>query len=73
MCDHDLFPQEVARKLNTTDRKVLESGQAVNEIEILPNDSEQGTLRYVNASKLPILDADGNPLFLLGFPRILPR
>ncbi|MFD1773704.1 response regulator [Paenibacillus rhizophilus] len=66
MCDYDLFPQEVARKLNTTDRKVLESGQAVNEIEILPNDSEQGTLRYVHASKLPILDADGNPLFLLG-------
>lgn len=66
MCDYDLFPKEVARKLNSTDRKVLEIGQAVNEIEILPGDGEEGSLRYVHASKVPILDADGKPLFLLG-------
>ncbi|WP_025693194.1 PAS domain S-box protein [Paenibacillus zanthoxyli] len=62
----DLFPPEVARKQSAMDRKVLESGQALSEIEILPGDSEQGTLRYVQTSKLPIMDADGNALFLLG-------
>ncbi|MDT3427009.1 PAS domain S-box-containing protein [Paenibacillus forsythiae] len=66
MSDAELFPQEVAAKLNATDRKVLEHRQTVNEIEILPVDSEQGTLRYVHASKVPILDADGNVIFLLG-------
>ncbi|WP_025695189.1 response regulator [Paenibacillus durus] len=61
----DLFPPEVARKQSASDRKALESGHTVSEIEILPGDSERGTLRYVQTSKLPIMDADGNALFLL--------
>jgi two-component system, sensor histidine kinase and response regulator len=66
MHDYDLFPEEVARKLNAMDRKVLGSGEKYSEIEILPADKEHCNLKYVQASKLPIIDAEGQPLYLLG-------
>ncbi|KAI7246975.1 hypothetical protein KC345_g12011, partial [Hortaea werneckii] len=63
--NYDLYPEELARKLNNSDRKVLDTGKLFSEIEIIPDDAEHCNLKYVLASKVPILDAEGNPLYLL--------
>lgn len=63
--NYDLFPQELAAKLNDSDRKVLETGKLFSEIEIITDDAELCNLKYVLASKVPILDAEGEPLYLL--------
>ena len=63
--NYDLFPEELAEKLNNSDRKVLETGKLFSEIEIVTDDAEHCNLKYVLASKVPILDAEGKPLYLL--------
>lgn len=63
--NYDLYPEELARKLNNSDRKVLDTGKLFSEIEIIPDDAEHCNLKYVLATKMPILDAEGDPLYLL--------
>ncbi|WP_342423562.1 PAS domain S-box protein [Paenibacillus sp. FSL E2-0178] len=63
--NYDLYPEELAGKLNGSDRKVLETGRLFSEIEIVTDDAELCNLKYVLASKVPILDAEGKPLYLL--------
>lgn len=60
-----VFPEEIARKLMDADKKVLATGQTFSEIEIIPDDGEHCNLRYVQTTKLPIMDAEGQPLYLL--------
>ncbi len=63
---YDLFPPDTAKRLNAMDRKVLETRQIISEIDVFPGYSEECALRYVQASVLPILDSNGEPLYLLG-------
>ncbi|MNB97958.1 Autoinducer 2 sensor kinase/phosphatase LuxQ [compost metagenome] len=60
-----VFPEEIARKLMDADKKVIATGQTFSEIEIIPDDGEHCNLRYVLTTKLPIMDAEGQPLYLL--------
>ncbi|MBY9080246.1 PAS domain S-box protein [Paenibacillus sp. HN-1] len=64
--DRDLMPEEIARRFNETDRKVLETGHKTAEIRILPVDTDGNQLRYVNETKLPIMDSENRPHFILG-------
>jgi PAS domain S-box-containing protein len=63
--DHDFFPQEQAKFFTTTDRKVLEGKQLLD----IPEESiltrHQG-VRFLHTIKVPILDANKNPQYLLG-------
>lgn len=68
--NYDLYPEELAGKLNGSDRKVLETGRLFSEIEIVTDDAELCNLKYVLASKVPILDAEGSPSISLVCPRI---
>jgi PAS domain S-box-containing protein len=63
--DYDFFPQEQADFFTTIDRQVLEGKQLVEvpEESILTHD--QG-VRFVHTIKVPILDANKNPQYLLG-------
>ena len=54
MTDFDLSPQEVAEKFRADDRKVIESGQQLREIEANTTD---GRKRWVEVIKSPIYDA----------------
>ncbi|HEY9029616.1 MAG TPA: response regulator [Burkholderiaceae bacterium] len=64
---HDLFPRHEAEFFALKDRAVLESRQMVDipEEEVL---TPRGT-RLVHTMKMPILDARGEPRFLLGISR----
>ncbi|WP_342565429.1 PAS domain S-box protein [Paenibacillus sp. FSL R7-0345] len=60
-----VFPEEIARRLMEADKRVIATGQTFSEIEIIPDDGEHCNLRYVLTTKLPIMDAEGQPLYLL--------
>ncbi|CAH1204401.1 Sensor histidine kinase RcsC [Paenibacillus auburnensis] len=60
-----VFPEEIARRMIESDKKVIATGQVLSEIDIIPDDSEHCNLRYVRTTKLPILDVEGQPLYLL--------
>ena len=64
---HDLFPAEEAAFFALKDREVLESQQMVDVPEE-PAHTRHG-LRLVHTMKIPILDARGEPQFLLGISR----
>ena len=63
--DFDLFPAEQAEQFTAMDRRTLEEGHLVDipEEEIL---TASGELRILHSRKIPILDADGRPAYLLG-------
>lgn len=64
---HDLFPAEEAAFFALKDREVLESRQMVDVPEE-PVHTRHG-LRLFHTMKIPILDARGEPQFLLGISR----
>jgi PAS domain S-box-containing protein len=64
---HDLFPADEAEFFALKDRVVLESRQMVDVPEE-PVHTRHG-LRLVHTMKIPILDARGEPQFLLGISR----
>jgi len=62
--DRDLFPPEQAERFIETDRAVLASGQLAD----IPEESVQtasGETRLLHTRKIPVLDADGVPRYLL--------
>ena len=63
--DHDFFPAEEAEFFTSKDRQVLESGRLVDVPEERIQTREHGE-RYLHTRKIPILDADGHPAYLLG-------
>lgn len=60
----DVFPEDVAKSLDETDMRVLKEGKAISEIEVV-HTPDKGS-RYIHATKLPMVDADGNQTYLLG-------
>ncbi|MEG5001064.1 PAS domain S-box protein [Microcoleus sp. B4-D4] len=62
--DFDLFPTEQANFFTTKDREVLHNGQTV-EISEEEIETAQGELRIFHTKKTSILDADGQPQYLL--------
>lgn len=63
--DHDLFPAEEAEFFTSKDREVLASGRLVDVPEERIQTREHGE-RFLHTRKIPILDADGHPVYLLG-------
>jgi PAS domain S-box-containing protein len=62
--DHDLFPPEDAAFFQAKDRETLASKQQL-EIPEEPIQTPSGE-RWLHTKKVPILDLDGSPLYLLG-------
>ena len=62
--DYDLFPTEEADFFTRIDRDVLARGELL-EIPCEPIHTAQG-LRYLHTKKIPILNARGEPVYLLG-------
>jgi PAS domain S-box-containing protein len=55
--DFDLFPADVAHRLHATDRKVLESRQAIRTVEEVP--TPDGVMRHWLVIKFPIEETPG--------------
>ncbi len=64
--DYDFFPKEQADFFVSKDRETLASGNTMEIPEEPINTKSNGT-RILHTRKIPVKDADGNPLFLLGF------
>jgi len=62
--DYDFFPKDEADFFTSKDREVLAGGRVV-EIPEEPLHTQQGQ-RWLHTRKVPVLDDDGNPLYLLG-------
>lgn len=63
--DYDFFPKEEADFFTAKDREVLNNGKLLD----IPNEpivtKNKGT-RFLHTKKIPVCDANGNPLYLLG-------
>ena len=64
-CDHDFFPGPEAEEFTAVDREVLRSGKKLEIAEEQLPTRHKG-IRTVRVTKVPILDGDGQPKFLLG-------
>ena len=62
--DYDFFPRDEADFFAQKDREVMQ-GRTIVDIPEEPLETEEGT-RILHTKKLPILDQDGVPRFLLG-------
>ncbi len=62
--DYDFFPKEQADLFTRQDRKVLETGRLFDMPEETV-DTKTGR-RILHTKKIPIMDKDGNPKYLLG-------
>lgn len=63
--DHSLFPKPQADFFAAKDREVLEGGKLVEIAEEAIETREHET-RFLHTKKIPILDGEGRPRFLLG-------
>ncbi len=63
--DYDFFPKDEADFFTTNDREVLERKQLVDIAEEQIQTKNRG-IRILHTRKIPLLDARGNPLHLLG-------
>ncbi len=63
--DYDFFPPEEAAFFVQKDREVLAGGQLVDIAEEPIETTDKGQ-RLLNTIKVPIMDAEGNPRYLLG-------
>ncbi|MBI3400972.1 MAG: PAS domain S-box protein [Acidobacteria bacterium] len=63
--DYDLFPREEADFFTAKDREVLASG-TVLDIPEEPINVADGGIRTLHTKKLPVLDENGRPTYLLG-------
>ncbi|MCO4771017.1 MAG: PAS domain-containing protein [Deltaproteobacteria bacterium] len=63
--DQDFFPPDEAAFFKRKDREVLEGRELLNIPEEPVHTAHLG-LRYLHTRKIPLLDEDGNPEFLLG-------
>jgi PAS domain S-box-containing protein len=65
--DYDIFPREQADFFTKKDREVFENGQ-LHEIPEEPIDTKHGR-RILQTKKIPIVEKNGKPMFLLGISR----
>jgi PAS domain S-box-containing protein len=63
--DYDFFPKDEAEFFIAKDREVLAEGKIVD-IPEEPIHTQDKGVRYLHTSKVPILDATGEPKYLLG-------
>lgn len=63
--DHDFFPADVADFFVAKDRETLASGRTLD-IPEEPIKTAAGETRWLHTRKVPILDAQGKPVYLLG-------
>lgn len=63
--DYDFFPKEQAEFFIAKDRETLQRGMLVDVPEE-PLQTMHGDLRYLHTKKVPIMDEQGNPAYLLG-------
>jgi PAS domain S-box-containing protein len=63
--DYDFFPKEEADFFTSKDREVLASGQQLD-IPEEPIQTKSGESRVLHTKKVPILDAGGRAMYLLG-------
>jgi two-component system, sensor histidine kinase and response regulator len=63
--DHDFFPPEVAARFIEDDRRALANGKLVD-VPAEPLDTRHRGRRLVHTRKIPILDEQGRPQYLLG-------
>jgi len=70
--DYDLFPKAQAAFFTIKDREVLESSAVVDIAEEEINTKFRGT-RILHTKKVPILDNEGNAVFLLGISEDVTR
>ena len=63
--DYDFFPESQAEFFTRKDREALESGVNVNIPEEQIDTASQGK-RWLHTKKVPILDDNGQPIYLLG-------
>lgn len=63
--DHDFFPKEHADFFQECDRAVMESGEALLDIEE-PQKRPDGSLAYLLTSKVPLRDASGEVVGVVG-------
>ena len=63
--DHDFFPAEEADFFTAKDRAVLESGRMLDIPEEPIHTTKKG-VRWLHTKKIPILDSEGRPIYLLG-------
>jgi len=61
--DADFWPADVTAEFQSNDRRVLQSGKALQAVETFPQDDH---IRYALVSKFPILDAQGAPTLIAG-------
>jgi two-component system, cell cycle sensor histidine kinase and response regulator CckA len=63
--DYDVFPKAEADFLTETDRQVIQSGRLLDipEESVMTRDKGQ---RILHTKKIPLLDPDGTPQYLLG-------
>ncbi len=66
--DYDFFPKEEADFFVQKDREVLQSGKLLD-IPEEPIQSAHSGKRWIHTKKIPILDPDGTPRYLLGISR----
>jgi PAS domain S-box-containing protein len=62
--DHDFFPQEEADFFTAKDREVIAGGHVLD-IPEEPIETPSGR-RILHTKKLPVVDEDGQPIYLLG-------
>src|SRR5215510_4953372 len=62
--DHDFYPKEQADFFHMKDRETLRNKQLVD-IPEEPIETKNG-LRWLHTKKVPVLDEDGKPRYLLG-------
>lgn len=63
--DFDFFTEAEARFFTDKDREVLSKGELVD-IPEEPVKSKDRGIKILHTRKIPLIDADGNPLYLLG-------
>lgn len=63
--DFDFFPPEQAAFFTAKDREVLANGKLVDIVDE-PLDTAMRGRRFLHTKKIPILDDEGRPLYLLG-------
>ena len=63
--DHDFFPPDIAARFIANDRQALQSGQVIDVPEEVLETRLHGR-RIMHTRKIPILDAQGRPQYLLG-------
>ncbi|HEY3761437.1 MAG TPA: PAS domain-containing protein, partial [Verrucomicrobiae bacterium] len=69
--DFDLFPREIAKQFWADDQRVIQGQPVINREEFFHD--EQGHKRWLLTSKLPLRDADGKVIGLIGIGRDITR